>query len=128
MLRRRRIQLWVALTGEQTGELRTFEVARSVAANGEPRALRLLPGLLSESLATRNSDFSPTSLFRDCHEIAYNFGILQPCGEPYAAVRERKIAVRKVVLVTHFDVAGGDVLRNRPRVRLGNGSEPFLRR
>src|SRR3984957_6492107 len=125
MLRRRRIQLWVALTGEQTGELRTFEVARSVAANGEPRELRLLPGLLSESLATRNGDFSPTSLFRDCHEIANDFGILQPCGEPYAAVRKREIAVRKVVLVAHFDVAGANVLRNRPRVRRRNSRKLF---
>src|SRR6202795_4935685 len=128
ILRRRRIRPWVALTGDQAGELRAFEVARSVAANGEPRELRLLPGLLSESLATRNGDFSPTSLFRDCHEIAYHFGILQPSGEPCAAVRKREIAVRKMVLVTHFDVAGADVLRNRPRVRLGSGSGPFLRR
>src|ERR1700688_227933 len=122
MLRRRRIRPWVALTGDQAGELRALEVARSVAANGKLRELRLLPGLLSESLATRNGDFSTTSLFRDCHEIANDFGILQPCGEPYAAVRKREIAVRKVVLVTHFDVAGADVLRNHPRVRGCNGA------
>src|ERR1700692_1824394 len=131
MFRRRRIRPEVALTGGQAGELRAFEVARSVAANGEPRELRLLPGLLSESLSTRNGDFSPTSLFRDRHEIAYHFGILQPSGESYAAVREREIAVRKVILVTHFDVASANVLRNRPRVRRRNGRglfrKPWLR-
>src|SRR5277367_3405955 len=128
MHRRRRIRSWVALTGDQTSELRAFEVARPVAADGEARELRLLPGLLSESLSARNGDFRPTPLLRDGHEVANDFGILQPRGEPCAAVRECEIAVRKVVLVAHFDVASRDVLRNRARIRPGNGVGFFGRR
>ena len=63
----------------------------------------------------------PTPLLGDGNEIADDFGILQSSRQSTAAVREREIAVRKVVLVADLDVAGAHVLGKRPRVRGRSG-------
>ena len=119
----------IALAAHPADELRAFELARSIASHGESCELRLLPRLLAKSVGSSKSDLVPAPLLGNGNEIADDFGILQSESKAPAAVREREIAVREMVLVADFDVAGADVLGNRARVcRCGARSlaEPWL--